>query len=475
MTRERTVLFLLAVTLHPPVGTAQPPAPTTAGAREATGRIEVPPPPTVVEQKFHLAPWSPTTAERLIREALVEVRHRMVAAHPLPAGRRVRIGIASPVDEGGWLKPTRLTNWTYSMLHNVAIDAGLAPLPSLVAPAPTPRQLELRGSVIDALLGEPGELASPGRWEEIRARLAEQKRDSTDCLMYSRVKLGADRKSVQINYAFIDLLARPPAVLMADQWSLELDSRVPKAADVYLVLDESGSMEKNDPRRYRTAAAKALVRELVAHARDPSIDYRVATIFFNDDVLPFSVTQALSLREPDAERRLIGSIEHASAASRTNLDKPFDLLLEQLRAASADRAVVVLFFTDGNHTDGTLRRAWRRIGAVTQSTVRMMYGTAIALGDETEPAVLGDIAASLGGATYVRRIDPASLGQELYRTYFATLSMVEQLTLLGDGRAEPGAPLKVRPGPTRGANIISIQPSARRKQAGPRITGGPGL
>ena len=103
-----------------------------------------------------------------------------------------------------------------------------------------------------------------------------------------------------------------------------------------------------------------LIGELAAAAqRDPQADYRVALIFFNDGIQAYSLKTPLSVRDPAALGQLERALTSVDATSMTDLDEPFQLVVDHSRLIKMSRSLVVLMFTDGNHNDGFASRDHR--------------------------------------------------------------------------------------------------------------------
>jgi hypothetical protein len=394
-------------------------------------RVVPEPHPQVLEQvdeyKQPLTIANPLEAQETLSEVLARCKDEMQRAHP-KSRAAIQIGIASPVDEGGNLRPTRVTNWILTSLYAGAIDSDLVPLKPRIDEGESGR-LDSYVSPLDVLFDNPNQLFRPSLWKDVNPLLNVLHNTKIDAMLLSRVRLGRERNTINLEYILVDLKAKRPKPRLVDRVILPLTGAIAHGADVFLLIDASGSMQTNDPVRYRIEAARFLVRELEALTQDnPDADYRVASVFFNSQVLAYSELTPIPLHEPDAVERLLSSIEQGGAQSATNLDAPFEEVLSHARRNQLAHPLVVLFFTDGVHTQGPMQAVWRQLHGYTQESISTVKGTAIGLGNEPNHEVLQDIRNSLGGDTGVQRISLDSIGPSLYGTFFRPMAALMSRT-----------------------------------------------
>lgn len=109
--------------------------------------------------------------------------------------------------------------------------------------------------------------------------------------------------------------------------------------DVVMVIDDSGSMEQNDPDNRRHAAARDLVMQM-------DKDNRVAVISFSDQA---AVVQPLTKVKKEADRnQVIAAIEGLQTTTGgTNLDGALQEALGTLGGDDASRGAMVILLSDG--------------------------------------------------------------------------------------------------------------------------------
>jgi uncharacterized protein YegL len=123
--------------------------------------------------------------------------------------------------------------------------------------------------------------------------------------------------------------------------------------DVVLAVDVSRSMNYNDPRKRRVAAA----RTFLEMAREGGGIGRVGLVTFNH--LGNVETPLVSLEE---STRLLNDLNKVGADGLTNLDIPLDLADRMLKESGSRRPVVVLL-TDGKNEGTRYQNSHRRLAA----------------------------------------------------------------------------------------------------------------
>jgi len=361
----------------------------------------------------------PADEAALVRDVTAVVKHVARQQEALPASEaRGRIGIGTPLDQGGRYRQTALTQWLLAEFDKQARGVGLDPLP--MTPTTSPRDtLAPIANPMDRLFpDDPSRLEDPGNWPLINGKLKVMGLPPVAYLLTSRIAQDETGRGLEVRHQLVRLEPEP-AVVRSDAFPVRLSQALPKGADIFLLLDESGSMRDNDPDGVRVQAAHLLIDQLAAaQKRDASGTYRIALGLFANVVRSASVLAPLSLADADDVARLHKAIDAVQPNGNTNLDLPFVQVLKHVDRERLERPLVVVLLTDGNHTEGPLRHLWRQLDYVAKPVWRDVSGLALALGYDTESSVLDDIAQALGGRSAPRRVTQEHLEEDLLGLLF---------------------------------------------------------
>ena len=421
--------------------------------------------PKVFKQEFTFKDEQSTIAS--ITELMKQIQQELKTQGDKKK-RPYTLGIATPIDVGGNLRPTKTSNWVMQQLQQQANQVGLQVLGVHQKKSDNEEQLDSLTSGLDVLFERPELLYSPSNWKAINPRLKEEFDTKIDAMLLTRTRLDKSRQAVLLEYTLVDLRSDPPIPLLVDSISIAFNETLQAGGDVFLVIDNSGSMGWNDPENYRIEAANYLIEELAAlTAKNPNIDFSIGTLLFNHETLQFSVLKPISLRQEGAIDMLNASISQLVPYGGTDLDDPFEYIYSHVSQNRLERPLTVIFFTDGEHTDGPLQRSWLKLHKYTQSGISTISGDTIALGAEPRFDVLQDIRYALGGNTGFRRISVENK-TEIYDAFFRSVAVTAQLaqterTILRKSIDQPSQPMThvISPGNAKGIQI-SITPSKPR-------------
>ncbi|MCX7935923.1 MAG: VWA domain-containing protein, partial [Planctomycetota bacterium] len=201
------------------------------------------------------------------------------------------------------------------------------------------------------------------------------------------------------------------ALIAAGQIEAPLAYR-PGKTSVALVLDESLSMLRSDPKRRRLAAAQAFVEMAASGGRIS----RIGAIAFNHAARVIAPLAEMTSETP----RLIASLlRQVRSEGQTNMDLALETAAEMLAAAEHG---AVVFLTDGRNEPRAYQGAHRRLAE------RRIPIFAIGLSERADHALLERMAAETGGAAFRAAADEDLLA--LYQRIAAEIGC--RVTLLAE-------------------------------------------
>lgn len=206
------------------------------------------------------------------------------------------------------------------------------------------------------------------------------------------------------------------------------------ARDVMLVLDNSGSMRRNDPQRLAPPAVTEFIE-------GQSADTRVGVVVFDTDArLVLPLTAAESARGSAAEQTIRQSFVYNGRLTRTA--QAVERALYELRSEGrrgASRAIVLM--TDGLVDTGDAQKnaemvRWLREDLAAQAKADGVRIFGIAFTEQADYELLQSLA-STTGAEYFRVLNPAGIGKALER--------IESVLATEPARSVAAAPVPVAP------------------------------
>lgn len=148
------------------------------------------------------------------------------------------------------------------------------------------------------------------------------------------------------NTVYLDVAIRVPAP--------ESIKAAPRATDMVVVLDRSGSMQGPEKMPY----AKAAIRDVLAHL---NAEDRFALVSFSDNAV---VHTPLTAVDANARESLNTTVESIAAGGGTNIGDGLNAALSLLSANPSERARKVLLLSDGQANQGiTLPEALAQLAA----------------------------------------------------------------------------------------------------------------
>ena len=186
--------------------------------------------------------------------------------------------------------------------------------------------------------------------------------------------------------------------------------------DIMLVMDQSTSLTKTDPRDYRSTGAIGFVESL-----SPKSDAKIG-------VVGFSGKSKLLQEMTDDRQRVVNAIEWMKRYGGTNIAAGIYTALEELDANSRPGSTrMIMLFTDGESNQNKAREATRQALAQGVTVHTMLLGT-----NRGGAEILEEIAQATGGS-YIQVTDPTKLPEAFLNL---RTTGVEQVSLRVDG-ADP--------------------------------------
>ncbi|MDR2390072.1 MAG: VWA domain-containing protein, partial [Planctomycetota bacterium] len=252
----------------------------------------------------------------------------------------------------------------------------------------------------------------------------------------ARVIPGQEREGL----SGVRVVFAPGGIPLAEGTAEGLLSSAATLADVILAVDVSSSMDYNDPRKRRIAAARAFVEM----ARLGGGIGGIGLVTFN-----FQAEAAAPLLPLSRGEEIAAALMRIGADGMTNLDAPLRLAMSELQAAGSRRPVIILL-TDGRNEGAPYRNTHFECA---KAGIRIFT---IGLARGVDHGLLRTMAETTGGAYFPAPRDEdlpeiyarlaAELGKqrllhaEILRTASGTLTLpvdgsVKRLVALADGGA----------------------------------------
>ena len=229
---------------------------------------------------------------------------------------------------------------------------------------------------------------------------------------------------------YVDI-RKPPSQTRAGYYDLsvtlslpqegDFHTRQPKAiryvdssTDVLLLLDNSSSMKKNDPHRFRYAAAENFVRLATLSNKIN----KLALLKFSSStkiIIPWTA--------PSEVRGITQLLEQQKTGNFTNINDAFEVCARLFEDSLAQDKILILL-TDGKHEPGQYADVHLQLRDM---NVRVIT---VGLSEQADAQMLTTIAEETGGA-FFKAVDD----EKLLRIYHQIASEISEFKSIGEGHA----------------------------------------
>jgi hypothetical protein len=223
--------------------------------------------------------------------------------------------------------------------------------------------------------------------------------------------------------------------------------------DILLVLDNSGSMEKNDP--------KFLMREVVSSfANQLPPDSRPGLVLFDEKVRP--VLGLTGADAPDFQQKVEAALKRIDyRGQRTDIPAGVERGIYKLRQQGRPEAKrIIIFLTDGivgleSEARNLEQARWLRGSLAEQAKKLGIQVFGIAFTEEADFQLIQSVAQTTGGEYY--RVLAAS---DIPATFDQIRARMEAMTEADKPPVEPQAELVTEPSAAQAPSPASLEPSA---------------